>query len=185
MIGELPQKLKVGNRCYKIRTDFRDILKILIASNDPELLDEEKIYICLFILYQDFDTMPQELYSKAYEQASWFIDNGTRKEQKKQVKVIDWEQDAPILFPAINKVAGFEVRRQNYMHWWTFLGYFMEMSEGAYPHILALRMKKSKGKKLDKTELEYWNANLDICRLTTKLSEEEQEKKDKLNAMLN
>lgn len=57
MIGQLPQKLKVGNRYYRIRTDFRDILKILVASNDPELLDEEKIYICLFILYPDFEQM--------------------------------------------------------------------------------------------------------------------------------
>lgn len=185
MIGQLPQKLKVGNRYYRIRTDFRDILKILVASNDPELLDEEKIYICLFILYPDFEQMPQELYGEAYEQASTFIDNGMKKEQRQKVKVMDWEQDAPILFPAINKVAGFEIRRQKYVHWWTFLGYYMEISEGVFSHILAMRIKKSKGKKLDKAELEYWNANLDICRLTTKLSKEEQEIKDKLNAMLN
>lgn len=185
MIGELPQKLKVGDRHYKIRTDFRDILKILLAFNDPELLDEEKIYICFYILYKDFENIPQELYGEAYEQASSFIDNGAKGEKKKQAKIMDWEQDEPILFPAINKVAGYETRRCKYLHWWTFLGYYMEISEGVYSHILSMRVKKSKGKKLDKAELEYWNANIDICRLTTKLSKEEQQIKDKLNEMLN
>lgn len=50
MIGELPKSLSVNNVNYNIRSDFRDILKIVCAFNDPELENEEKIYVCLFIL---------------------------------------------------------------------------------------------------------------------------------------
>ena len=184
MIGYLPQKLKVGTQYYKIRSDYRDVLKILAAFGDSELTDEEKIYVCLFILYKDFTLIPQELYEDAFKEAISFIDNGMKSESKKQMRVMDWEQDEPILFPAINKVAGFETRRAKYIHWWTFLGYYMEISEGVFSHIIGMRLKKAKGKKLEKAEREYWNANLAMCRLTVKLSEEEQQTKNRLNEML-
>ncbi len=184
MIGQLPKQLKVGAQYYKIRTDYRDVLKILTAFSDPELSDEEKIYVCLFILYENFDTLPQELYEEAFKQATSFIDNGMKSDGKKQMRVMDWEQDEPILFPAINKVAGFETRRVEYLHWWTFLGYYMEISDGVFSHIIGMRLKIAKGKKLEKSEREYWNANLAMCRLTEKLSEEEQQIKNQLNEML-
>ena len=97
---------------------------------------------------------------------------------------MDWEQDEAILFPAINKVAGFEVRTAKHLHWWTFMGYYMEISDGVFSSVLNLRMKKAKGKKLEKAEREYWSANKDICNLRPKLTAAEQAEKDRLNALL-
>ena len=97
---------------------------------------------------------------------------------------MDWEQDERIMFPAINKAAGFEVRQAKYVHWRTFIGYYMEIPEGIFSHVLSIRLKKAKGKKLEKYEKEFWNANKDICVLKTKLTEEEQVEKDRINALL-
>jgi len=97
---------------------------------------------------------------------------------------MDWEQDENILFPAINKVAGFETRSIEYLHWWTFLGYYMEISEGVFSHVLSIRMKKAKGKKLEKWEREFWSSNKSICVLREKISEEEKAERDRLNALL-
>lgn len=187
MIGELPRSVSVNGSEYAIRTDFRDILKIVTAFNDPELEDNEKVYICLFIFYEDFGHIPPGDYEAAFKAAVQFIDHNTGESTegvKKTPRVMDWEQDEAILFPAINKVAGCEVRSANYIHWWTFLGYYMEISEGVYSNVLALRLKKAKGKKLEKWEREFWSANKDICVLKTRLSEEEQAEKDRLNALL-
>ena len=54
MIGELPKSLTVNGVEHPIRTDFRDVLKIVCAFNDPELEQEEKVYICLFKACQNF-----------------------------------------------------------------------------------------------------------------------------------
>ena len=67
-IGTLPQTLKVGGRDWRIRTDFRDILKIFEAMNDRELEHEEKIYTMLYILYPDLEKMPVRLYQEAAEE---------------------------------------------------------------------------------------------------------------------
>ncbi len=184
MIGELPKSVCVNGHDYSVRTDFRDVLKIVCAFNDPELENKEKVYICLCILYEDFDAIPKNEYEAAFKAALDFIDHGTQESDKKSPCVMDWEQDESIMFPAINKVAGFETRTAEYIHWWTFVGYYMEISEGVFSHILSMRMKKAKHKKLDKWEQEYWNANKGICILKPKLTAEEQAEKDKLNAML-
>ena len=105
-IGTLPQTLKVGGRDWRIRTDFRDILKIFEAMNDRELEHEEKIYTMLYILYPDLEKMPVRLYQEAAEQANWFIDAGTQDDEGENVRKMDWTQDEPIIFPAVNAVAG-------------------------------------------------------------------------------
>jgi hypothetical protein len=185
MIGRLPTSLTVAGKEYRIRTDFRDVLNIIAAYGDPELENEEKVYVCLCILYEDFEEIPQKDYEAALKEAVKFIDCGMPSEGKSNVKTMDWEQDEAILFPAINKVAGREVRSMGYLHWWTFMGYFMEINEGIFSHVLSIRHKKAKGKKLEKWERDFWQANKDICVLRQKLSEEEQAAKDRLNALLN
>lgn len=184
MIGDLPRSLSVNGLNYLIRTDFRDVLNILCAFTDPELEDEEKIYICLFILYEDFDSIPRNDYESAFREALKFIDNGSEPTDSKSPRIMDWEQDEKLLFSAVNKVAGYETRSCEYLHWWTFLGYYMEISEGVFSHVLSLRLKRAKGKKLEKWEQEYWNANKNICALKPKLTAEEQAEKDRLNALL-
>ncbi|MBQ9702944.1 MAG: hypothetical protein IJV68_00190 [Clostridia bacterium] len=184
MIGELPKSLDVNGTQFAIRTDFRDILKIVCAFNDPELENEEKVYVCMYILYEDFDCIPKADYEAAFQAALDFIDYNVKGENKKSPRTMDWEQDENIMFPALNKVAGFETRTSKYLHWWTFMGYFMEISEGVFSHVLNMRSKKARNKPLEKWEREYWNANKAICVLKPKLTAEEQEAKDRLNAML-
>lgn len=187
MIGQLPESLSVSGVEYGIRTDFRDVLSILEAFNDSELENSERVYVCLFILFRDFDAIPPEHYEEAFKRALWFIDCGADPDQKTpktKPRTMDWEQDENILFPAVNRVAGREVRALPYLHWWTFYGYFMEIQEGVFSHVLSLRQKKASGKKLEKWERDFWNANKDICELKTKLTAEEQAAKDRLNALL-
>ena len=88
------------------------------------------------------------------------------------------------MFPAVNKAAGFETRSAEYIHWWTFLGYYMEISDGIFSNVLNLRLKKAKGKKLEKWEREYWQSNKELCVLKPNLSADEQKQRDELNKLL-
>ncbi len=185
MIGELPQNLNVNGKNYSIRSDFRDALNIVAAFGDPELEDAEKVYITLVILYEDFDSIPEADYEAAFKAALEFIDHGTKSDDARSPRVMDWEHDETIMFPAINKVAGFETRNAEYVHWWTFMGYYMEISKGIFSHVLSLRLKKARGKPFEKWEQEFWNSNKAICVLKQKLTAEEQAEKDRLNALLN
>lgn len=183
---ELPWSLAVVGREYEIRTDYRDVLRILAAFSDPDLEEKEKVYICLFILFADFEALPPAAYEEAFKAASQFIDCGRewKESPRKSPRLMDWEQDGPLLFPAVNKCAGLEVRTVPYMHWWTFMGYYMDIADGVFSTVLNLRQKRAKGQKLEKRELEYWRQNEDICVLKKRISQEEAEERARLKALL-
>ncbi len=186
MIGKLPTSLKVNGIDRAIRSDFRVALLIFQAFNDPELSDQEKAWVMLECLYEDFENMPPDDLEEACRQAVWFLDGGMVQEDvKPSKKVIDWEQDEQMIFSAVNKVAGKEVRAVEYMHWWTFLGYFNEIGECLLSTVINIRQKKNKGKKLEKYEQEFYRANKSLIDIKKRYTPEEQAEKEYLLKLLN
>ena len=166
MLGKLPTTLDVNGKEYRIRTDYRDVLNIIAAFNDTELSDREKVYVCMKQLFIDLENIPGNDYQDAYEAAIKFIEGNIPKEDRPGPKVFNWKKDEQLIFSSINKVAGFEVRAVEYMHWWTFLGHFQEIDgKDTWGYILMLRQKRAKGKPLEKHEKEFWNANRNLCSL--------------------
>ena len=188
MIGELPRTLTVNDRDYPIRTDFRDALNIFQALNDPELSNKEKVAVMLDCLYEDFAEMDPQDMDEAMKQAAWFLDGGGTAEgtedHRPGPKIYEWDQDESIIFSAVNKVAGCEVRAKEYMHWWTFLGYFYEIGDGLFSTVLNIRQKRAKGKKLEKWEQEFYRNNKKMCDLRKRYTEEERAEIDYWNKLL-
>ena len=183
MLGILPQTLKINGSEYKIRSDYRDILQIITAFGDKDLTDEEKAYVCMKRFFVAMNTIPQADYEAAYRAAINFIECHI-SDRKPSPKVINWEKDEQLIFPAINKVAGMEVRSIPYMHWWTFLGYFQGIDrEDIWGFVLTIRQKRAKGKKLEKYEKEFLNANRELCEV--ELREEKETAGDSLARMFN
>lgn len=190
---KLPDTLEVSGTKYKIRTDYSVILDILKAMNDPgifeldmteEEMQWEKIMTMLQILYIDFDSLPFESYQEAAEKAAEFIDMGIKDDGRPKPRMMDWDQDAPIVIPAINKVLGKEVRDPGaYTHWWTFLGAYMEIRECLFSDVLNIRHKKAKGKKLEKWEQEFYLSNKNLIDLKARKIERSKEEKDELREL--
>ena len=190
MIGRLPTELNVNGINRAIRSDFRVALLIMQAFNDPELLDQEKSRVLMECLYEDVENIPHDEYQEAYDKAIWFLDGGGLEETRdtnhqRSKKVMDWEQDEHMIFSAVNKVAGYETRAKDYIHWWTFLGYFNEIGEGLLTTVINIRQKKNKGKKLEKHEQEFYRENKSLIDIKTRLSAEEQAEKEYLENLLN
>lgn len=180
MIGSLPGSLEINGKEYVIRTDFRVVLLIFQAMNDPELSEQEKATVILQSLYKE--ELPEDL-QEALNKAVWFMDGG-RTFKGSEKRVMDWEQDEQMIFSAVNKVAGYETRAKEYIHWWTFLGFFNEIGEGLFSTVVNIRNKRNKGKKLDKTEEEFYKRNREVVNLKKRLSKEEQRELCEVNRLL-
>lgn len=171
MIGKLPKSLVVGDTEYAIRSGFDVALLIFQAYSDPNLSETEKAQVCLMCLYEEVPINADE----ALKQATWFLDGGDMPKSKKSpVKLMDWEYDQSIYFPAVNKVAGYETRTVDYLHWWSFLGLFNEIGEGLFSQIINIRSKLAKGKKLEKYEREFYNDHKELINIKEKLTDAEQ-----------
>ena len=180
---ELPKSLNIGGIDYEIRTDYRVILDLLTALNSPDLADNDKWIeaymksrVILEIMFPKCDDIPAKNIQEALDKVAEFIDMGIKEDSKKP-KSMDWEQDAPIIIPAVNKILNLEIRAKEYLHWWTFLGAYMEIGDSLFSNIVNIRVKKAKGKKLEKHELDFYKENKSLIdfQIKEKRSNEEKE----------
>ena len=119
---------------------------------------------------------------EASKKCAWFLDGGKSYDKKvPEPKTMDWIQDEQLIFSAVNHVAGKELRTEQYIHWWTFLGYFNEIQDGLFSYVLSIRQKRSKGKKLDKAEQEYYSAHKDLIDIEVPESDADKAYKEELN----
>lgn len=155
---ELPTSANIDGKEFKIRSDYRVILDIMSAFNDPNLSDREKVLAGLEIFYVDYEKI--ENVEEAVNLMMLFISgNQTEEASNNKPKLMDWEQDISLIIPPVNKVLGQEIRAMEYLHWWTFLGAYMEIGECTFNTFVGIRDKKIKGKKLDKWEEEIYRNN--------------------------
>lgn len=163
----LPTSIQIGDKEFKIRErgDFRLVLDCFKALDDEELSKEERIISCLIIFYEDLTCYEDLEIFPDLEQAclemNKFFNCGQDDNVGRAVnyKLIDWERDSQLISSAVNKVAGFETRSCSYIHWWTYVGYYMGVGEGALSTIVSIRNKIKSGKKLEKYEQEFRNEN--------------------------
>lgn len=184
-LWELPKSVWANGHEYAIRTDFRAVLDLLTALSDKDMQgqnEREKNYIqCELIrriMFENPDELLPEDMQEAFNGVVRFIDMEIEPSDKKSPRIMDWEQDATLIIPAVNRVIGHEVRADKYMHWWTFLSAYMEIGECSFSHILSIRQKIATGKKLEKWERDFLKENKDLVLLKDKLTEEERKQRE-------
>lgn len=177
MILRNPTSVVINNKSHKIRYDMWSILDILKCINDIELSREEQLIICLEIFY--IDTSKIEDIEEAINKMNWFIDLGNEqdidKPNKKQPKLMDWEQDFNMIKAPVNRILGYDIGSRN-IHWWTFMSAYMEIfsnENNLFCNVINIRKKVKQGKKLETHERKFYNENRDIIDLKIKLTPDE------------
>lgn len=180
---ELPTTVEVAGRSFAIRSDFRAVLDALDALTDPDLTQQEQYVACLQILYPRWKELPDA--NAALRAAFTFINEG--KEDEKQgfrPRLVDWEQDAALIAPAVDKVLGYSCRRCGYLHWWEFLGAFHGIGDGLFAQVVNIRNKRARGKMLDKSEQEFARENAAVIKIHAAESAEDKAEKERLLDLL-
>lgn len=194
MLGyELPVNIEIDGIYYPItnKADYRMILDCFSVLSDDEIPEQYRVIDCLKIFYEDInsDNDVVEVFGDKSEKAvkeMYRFFNCYQEEIGNKVnhKLIDWEQDAQLVCAAINQVAQTEIRSEPYLHWFTFMGYYISIGESVLATVVSIRDKKHKGKKLEKHEKEFVKNNPQyfIERQTDK---EKQEADDLFNSVWN
>lgn len=177
MTYTLPTTVEINGHEYAVRSDFRAILDILEAVNDVELDDQELAAVMLGVFYPDFENMPTSDYEGAIAKCFWFISCGQLEDKsKKRPKLVDWQQDFPVIVAPVNRVMGKEVRLMDYLHWWTFIGAYQEIGGNClFAQIVGIRQKLANGKALDKSEKEFYRSNRNLVDLKQQYTEWEND----------
>lgn len=156
----LPRAARLGQAEYPIYSDYRDILTVigwLSGAQGAALPESARWYVALRLFYRDFAAVPPAQRQAAAEFLAAFLAGG-RAPQKGPAppRLLDWQQDAPLIAAGVNRAAGCDVRSLPYLHWWSFLAFFDAIGDGALSTVVAIRGKLRRGKKLEPWEQEYY-----------------------------
>lgn len=170
MLYELPTTVEIDGESYKINSDFRVILTIIEMLNDAELQDSDKAEGIQALFYaEDRPRNQEEALKKCFE----FMDMGETP-KKKAPHLVDWEKDFAYIIAPVNRVLGYEARTCQYLHWWTFLGAYMEIGgDCMFSQIVSMRDKTRRGTKLEKYEREWLRRNRDLIDMPRRYTEED------------
>ena len=157
----LPKSVEIDGQEFSIRYDYRVILDIFEAMNDPDSSEEDRALDVLQIFYVDFDELTD--YDTAMKEVFRFINGGEEPREQKGPHLVDWPMDFPRIIAPVNRVLGYEARAVDYdietntggVHWWTILSAYAEIGVCLFVQIVRIRDKKAKGKPLDKSDREF------------------------------
>ena len=180
---DIPVSIQIGDTQYNIRNkgDFRMVLDCFAVLDDEQLTLQERILACVIIFYEDMhsieDTNKFSDYQTAVTEMFKFFNCGQEESPgaSTNYKLIDWQTDSQLISSAINNVAGKEIRAEKYIHWWTFMGYYLAIGESALATVVNIRSKIVKGKKLEKYEQEFRKNNPQLFRWKSKTVEQREQ----------
>ena len=188
---DLPKSILIDTTEFSIRKngDYRMVIDCFKALEDIELPQQFRIYSALIIFYDDINSI-EDIENKLGENAEKAVNemfkffNCGQENIGVQVnyKLIDWEQDSQIISAAINNVAQREIRSEPFLHWYTFMGYYLSIGESVLSTIVSIRDKLIKGKKLEKYEREFKINNPQY--FTWKAEDMQKQENDKLSFSL-
>lgn len=165
---ELPTSITIEDRQYQITDngDYRMVLDCFKELSDNDASEDENVLACLLIFYNEFTDLEdiprdEEILKRLISEMCKFFNCGQEETVGANLneKVIDWETDSNIVVPAINNVAHTEIRALPYLHWWTFMGYYMSVGESILSTVVSIRHKLNTGKELEKWEREFKRDN--------------------------
>lgn len=171
---DLPTSLVIGGVEHPIRTGWRVIMDIFAMFKDPEFDREMKTVGLIKILFPQWKQIRPEDLAEAIEKAGDFLDCGYKPDSQNRPRLMDWEEDAVLIIPAINQVADLEVRDHPEVHWWTFFGWYMSIENSLFSTVLHIRKKQATGEKLEKWEKEFCRDNVTLVSMKNRRTEEER-----------
>lgn len=181
----LPEAVEIDGEIYDLDTDFRTGLDIMIAFEDPELTDQEKMSVMIHLLYKEIPSNLEE----ACRQAVKFLNCGEEEQTGaaggESERLYSFAKDAKYIYSAIQQSHGVDLESVAYLHWWKFSYMFLDLQEDCFfSKMLYYRKQEPRGK-LTKEEREYCNTIRSILDLPQYVSSEAKAVGDEFMRLLN
>jgi hypothetical protein len=173
----LPETVVIDGLEYKLNTDFRAALRVIMAFEDVELTGYEKQVILIKVLYQQ----PPALLQEAVEKANWFLNGGkTGSTESDGTRLYSFAKDADFIFAAFRQTHGIDLRRAE-LHWWEFMALFMDLgSETTFSSLISLRKRVKNGTatKEEKKAAQDMGELFDVPEVDTRTVDEKEAERE-------
>lgn len=177
-----PEYIKIGNKKYKINTDYRVILKINEISCDNTIRDYEKMMAIMYLFYgeesfdsPDFEKMVYAMHEFIKGRPSSMK---TNEIENKEIDM-DYQQDMGLIIASMKSEYNIDITKEK-IHWWTFFDYLNGLSTDCILNRVREIRSKDLSKIKDNEERKTYIKLKEIWSLdrTNKMSEKQKKSVD-------
>ena len=162
----LPDRVTVGRRRYKLRLDFRNVLRMIDTMARDDLLPEAREYLALRCI-----TRPR---GNTHALMTAVLELLFPARGESTEKIMDYAQDADLIRAAFLQCYGINLYRDK-LHWFEFSALLASMPEGSrYSEILSIRAKPMPAPTKWNAEERAWLAKAKV-QCAVKLTDKERE----------
>ena len=162
----LPDRVTVGRRRYKLRLDFRNVLRMIDTLARDDLLPEAREYLALRCI-----TRPR---GNTHALMTAVLELLFPARGESTEKIMDYAQDADLIRAAFLQCYGINLCRDR-LHWLEFSALLASMPEGSrYSEILSIRARPMPAPTKYNAEERAWLANAK-AQYAVKLTDKERE----------
>lgn len=116
-----PEYVKIGEKKYKINTDFRVAIECNKVAEDQSIGDLERTLAIIYLLYGDEGLNDTYNYNKLLELGLKYLSMGEEIEDNKEEPDMDFEQDYNLIWTSIySEYNGLDIDKEE-IHWWKFM----------------------------------------------------------------
>ena len=184
LIDLLPTRVEIDSKEYEINSNFRTSLLFSILMENKDIPSNLKIRQALKLYYP---VIPKNT-EKSIEKIIWFYTRG--KEHKastgkgNNVKILDYEEDADLIYSAFMSQYRIDLQDIEYLHWWKFKALFEGLKEdNKLSKIMEYRSIDLNSIK-DKEQRKFYKEKKKIYSLENNYSKEELKELEEWNKKL-
>lgn len=114
-----PEYVKIGDKKYKINTDFRIALECNKIAQDNSINDIERAMAIIYLLFGEEGLKDNENHSELIRLATKYLCLGKEPEKSNEEPDMDFEQDMDYIETSFMSDYGIDLSNTK-MHWWKF-----------------------------------------------------------------
>ena len=184
LIDLLPTRVEIDGKEYEINSNFRTSLLFSILMENKDIPSNLKIRQALKLYYP---VIPKNT-EKSIEKIIWFYTRGkeykTTTSKGNNIKILDYEEDADLIYSAFMSQYGIDLQDIEYLHWWKFKALFEGLKEdNKLSKIMEYRSIDLNSIK-DKEQRKFYKEKKKIYSLENNYSKEELKELEEWNKKL-
>jgi hypothetical protein len=144
LVNELPNTVLSEGRPVKIHCDYLSCLRTIMAFEDNDLADQEKLGVMIANLFDETITPTEDLLRNAIK----FLNCDDEQSEISGPRTYSFSKDANLIYAAFRQTHDIDLRKAK-LHWWEFIALFMDLgSETTFCQVVGLRKRLKDGSAL-------------------------------------
>lgn len=127
-----PEYVKIGNKKYKINTDFRVAIECNNIATDDTISDIERPLAIIYKLYGDEGLNSPNDWEKLLELAIKYLCLGKELDDSKEMPDMDFNKDRYYIRSSFIQDYKYNPYDMEYLHWWDFFNDLSNLSNSEF-----------------------------------------------------